>query len=551
MKLFFPARHFERLKGEHHGGRVTQEERDESGIPAQGFRLRIEMSAIHLEAADAPGLYYGQKTLAEILEAYQNEPIPCCRIEDWPDFKNRGYMLDISRDRVPTMEHLFHLVDHLAKLRYNQLQLYTEHTFAYSKHRTVWANASPMTAAEIRELDTYCRERHIELVPNQNSFGHMERWLEHEAYKYLAECPEGFSHPLSGAWRPQGSVIKPDGQSLDFLNGLYDELLPNFSSCKFNIGGDEPWELGEGASAARVEAEGKHKVYADFLAQICQLATEHGAEPMCWADVLLEEPEQIKALPESIQPIIWGYETGHPFDEQCATMAGLGRDFYVAPGDSTWTSYTGRLPTMLANVSAAARIGYKHSASGLLMTHWGDNGHPQPWPISLPGMFWAGMCSWDSKAEEAKLESGLRALLGDQNGIYVQTLLDSGKVDEDLGVQLINKSYLAQMNLLAKAERSDFEPQADESSIRRVRRDCEDWIDGLSQAKLNSSEADFLVDELTLALRMNRHAACCCLGDEETTNYHELRELYVRCWHYRSRPGGLRNSLSKIHGIDP
>ena len=44
----------------------------------------------------------------------------------------RGYMLDISRDKVPTMETLFALVDSLAALRYNQLQFYTEHTFAFA-----------------------------------------------------------------------------------------------------------------------------------------------------------------------------------------------------------------------------------------------------------------------------------------------------------------------------------------------------------------------------------------------------------------------------------
>jgi hypothetical protein len=34
-------------------------------------------------------------------------------------------MLDVSRDRVPTMATLFHLVDLLAEWKINQLQLYT------------------------------------------------------------------------------------------------------------------------------------------------------------------------------------------------------------------------------------------------------------------------------------------------------------------------------------------------------------------------------------------------------------------------------------------
>jgi hypothetical protein len=55
--------------------------------------------------------------------------------------------------------------------------------------------------------------------------------------------------------------LKPDQASLDFLDGMFAELLPNFFSRKFNIGGDEPWELGLGASRSRVESEGKQAVY--------------------------------------------------------------------------------------------------------------------------------------------------------------------------------------------------------------------------------------------------------------------------------------------------
>src|SRR5205085_841863 len=105
--------------------------------------------------------------------------LPELRINDSPDFAVRGIMLDISRDKVPTMPTLFALVDLFAELKINQLQLYTEHTFAYANHPDVWRDASPMTPDEIKTLDAYCRTKFIELVPNQNSFGHMERWLKH------------------------------------------------------------------------------------------------------------------------------------------------------------------------------------------------------------------------------------------------------------------------------------------------------------------------------------------------------------------------------------
>jgi hypothetical protein len=102
-------------------------------------------------------------------------------------------MIDVSRDKVPTLATLFMLVDLFAELKINQLQLYTEHTFQYANHPDVWRDASPITPAEIRQLDEYCRARFIELVPNQNSFGHMARWLKHPRYAALAEAPDGFT----------------------------------------------------------------------------------------------------------------------------------------------------------------------------------------------------------------------------------------------------------------------------------------------------------------------------------------------------------------------
>src|SRR2546423_4155521 len=175
------------------GKRVTSRiARD--ALPAQGYRMSLDRDGVEITAADGAGEFNARQTLAQLRRQFGND-LPQGEIQDWPDFAVRGVMLDISRDKVPTMATLFMLVDLFGELKINQLQLYTEHTFAYRGHEEVWRDASPMTAPEIRELDAYCRARFIELVPNQNSFGHMERWLKHPRYQPLAEKPEGFDFP--------------------------------------------------------------------------------------------------------------------------------------------------------------------------------------------------------------------------------------------------------------------------------------------------------------------------------------------------------------------
>ena len=160
----------------------------------QGYQLTVTGTAVHVVAGTGAGLFYGVCTLVQMLSTCGSS-LPQGRINDWPDMPHRGVMLDISRNRVPTMETLYGMIDMLAGWKVNQIQLYTEHTFAYRQHQVVWEKASPMTGEEILALDAFCRERFIELVPNQNSFGHMHNWLKHEAYTHLAEAPEGAETP--------------------------------------------------------------------------------------------------------------------------------------------------------------------------------------------------------------------------------------------------------------------------------------------------------------------------------------------------------------------
>ncbi|NJO83227.1 MAG: family 20 glycosylhydrolase, partial [Blastochloris sp.] len=158
---------------------------DKAGDP-QGYSLEINPGGIYISSVSAAGVFYGVCTLIQLIEQY-GASLPCLEITDTPDFPARGVMLDISRDKVPTMDTLYRLIDMFAGFKINQLQLYTEHTFAYRAHRVVWEDASPITPEEILLLDAYCRERFIELVPNQNSFGHMHHWFEHPQYLPMAE----------------------------------------------------------------------------------------------------------------------------------------------------------------------------------------------------------------------------------------------------------------------------------------------------------------------------------------------------------------------------
>ena len=431
----------------------------------EGYALTISPKGIEISFRETGGLRAAAATLRQLLRQYGRH-LPCLKIRDWPDFPRRGVMLDISRGRVPRLETLLELAERLADFKINELQLYTEHTFAYRKFKSVWQSWGALTDKEIRKLDSRCRQLGIDLVPNQNSFGHLRYFLEHSRLKKLAEVLEPYEDP-SGEFVRRPSTLAPDHPgTLPFLRGLYDELLPNFSSQFFNVGCDETWDLGRGQSKRLCAAQGQGHVYLDFLKKIHHEVSRRGKTMMFWGDIILKYPKLIPELAhfscssrrESAQfnqsrltsaatnliAMNWGYEANHPFEKEARRFAKSKIRFYVCPGTSTWQTLIGRHDNALANLRAAAKAGKKHGAIGYLITDWGDGGHPQPLPVSWP-MFLAGAAlAWNAKNfDERKLVPVLsRDVFADSTGKIAKVAFQLGFVHRQLKVKAPNETPL-------------------------------------------------------------------------------------------------------------
>ena len=454
-------------------------------------------------------------------------------------FADRAYMLDISRDKVPTMGTLRLIVDLLAKFEYNQLQLYTEHTFAYSTHRDVWEAASPLTAEEIRELDAYCALRGIDLVPNQNSFGHLERWLVKPAYNHLAELPQGGAPLPWGGFKKDPTTLCPtDPASLAFLDGLYAELLPNFASGLFNVGCDETFDLlGGGRSAAAVRERGEGCVYLDFLKQVAALARKHGKRPMFWGDVILKHPELVPELPKDLIALDWGYEGNHPFMAEAAKFRAAGLDFYVCPGTSAWNSLAGRVENMRENMVAAERAGRLHGARGFLVTDWGDGGHWQPLAASLPGLVFGGMLAHEgASAAKMDLESALNGIMGVPLG---GTLLRLGTLYLRGGALRANASEL--FRILANDRGYSRHPGLTEPILVEISAIAEGCRHAAS-AYAGGAYPNVWAQEIVYMA--NLVDAACNRRDERRLRF--LREEHDRIWKLRNRIGGMVDSRAKL-----
>lgn len=410
---------------------------------AEGYTLTIDKNGISINFRATPGLRAATVTLRQLLREY-GRCLPCLSIRDWPDFARRGVMLDVSRGRVPKLETLLDLAESLADFKINELQLYTEHTFAYRNYKSVWSGWGALTGKEIRQLDARCRELGIDLVPNQNSFGHLRYFLEHPRVKPLAEVSEPYED-ASGEFVRRPSTLAPEHQgTMPFLRGLYDGLLPNFSSRNFNVGCDETWDLGRGQSKRLCERKGKGIVYLDFLKRVQDEVAKRGKRMMFWGDIILKYPMLIGKLPKEVIALNWGYEANHPFDREARLFAKSKIPFYVCPGTSTWMTMIGKHDNALKNLRRAAAAGRKYGALGYLITDWGDGGHPQPLAVSwLP--FAAGAAlAWCGKSfrESSLIPVLSRDIFEDPTRRVAKAALELGFAHRRLGFSELNLTPL-------------------------------------------------------------------------------------------------------------
>ena len=463
-----------------------------------------------------------------------------------PPPKVVGYQLDISRCKVPTMQTLRRMVDLLATLGYNQFQLYTEHTFAYSRHREVWAEASPMTAAEIRELDAYCAQRGVELVPNQNSFGHLEHWLRHPGYNDLAEMPAGGSvYKRWGDYVTQSprALCPTDPRCVDFLAGLYDELFPCFRSTSVNVGCDETLELwdaeGKGRSQSAIREKGAPRVYLDFLLRIHRLCAARGHRMMFWGDIILHNPELIPELPEDAVCLNWGYEADHPFAKQTAAFKASKRAFIVCPGTSAWGSLSGRVNNMLANIDNAVTNGLANGALGILVADWGDGGHPNPWVTSVPSLVYASHRLRGERLTRDQLAAELDKVLGCRCG---QALIAYGDIYEKARGRMGNSTELY---LLLKQGR-DYR-RAPDVTDETLAAALAQWK--FAESLLDLEGAPQWVREDFAVLNLLYRAVAERIRNPGKRNFRAMFEPeYRRLWLRQNRLGGLAQSLTSLFG---
>ncbi len=369
----------------------------------EGYHLSITPDSVTV-TGNRRGIFYGVQTFVQLLKQYHNR-IPCVEIEDEPDFPNRGFYHDVARGKIPKMETLKRLVDQLALFKFNQLQLYVEHTFAFPFMTESWSGKDALQPADILELDRYCKERCIELVPSIATFGHMHDILLTESFKYLNELEDAKEELYFWTDRAMHHTIDiSNPESFELVKKMIDDFLPLFSSNKFNLCGDETEDLGMGKNRERSEKEGVGTLYAEFMKKLMNHIKSYGKTVMFWADIIKNHPDKIEEIAgDDVVALSWGYAPNVP-DTCSKILSEAGMRHYVCSSTHASRTIVCNYPKAYANTKRQVSHGVKYHAEGVLITNWGNMGVFGSIACSMPIAAYGAECCWNSSCD-AKIET--------------------------------------------------------------------------------------------------------------------------------------------------
>ena len=358
----------------------------DADLKDEEYEILADEGGIRIAYSTDCGLFRSFSTLKQIVAQAEDGKVPSLKIHDFPDIPVRGLMLVVNDKRLYTIDTLHYLIDRLAEVKYNSLQLYFDtFVFEYDSFKKHLDGKVYYTKEDIHHLDAYCKERHIDLVANIETFGHLQELLATDEYKHLANTrDDGINFSINPLLDESFEVIK----------SMLDDLLPHFSSTTVNIGMDETYGIGTNETKAYCDAFSVGDIFTGFLTKVSRhIKEKHGKRSMIWGDMMAKHRDSVKDMPKDVIFVDWGYEPGHKFGENALLCKEHNLEYYSAPGTLMWASFTGRSDLMVQNIHFAAEAARSHGGKGFLLTEWNAM---RATAVSMLPYCFGGAFSWNS-----------------------------------------------------------------------------------------------------------------------------------------------------------
>ncbi len=369
----------------------------------EAYTLRVTPKGVEIRATSSAGIFYGIQTLLQLANGKgERSFIPEVEIQDWPSLSYRGLMMDLSHGPMPTEEEIRRQIDFLARWKGNQYYFYSEATIEFKGYPLINPGAR-YSQEQVRRIIEYGRERHVDVVPCMEFYGHLHDVFRLERYARLSALPYG------GEINPR----LPEVRAL--MKEWVAQMAALFPSPWFHLGFDEPWELERAGSEGNGGGDPK-KLYIDELKELAELLRQGGKQAMFWADLnsgvqlFNRYPDLFSQLPPNVIAVPWGYHEGPDFTGMVEPFARAKIPQVIGTGIWAWDEIVPNFTVSFANIERFLAAGRKYGILGMVTTNWADSAQVL-YRMTLPGIAYSAAAAWqDVPIELARFFSDYAAV---------------------------------------------------------------------------------------------------------------------------------------------
>ncbi len=307
------------------------------------------------------------------------------------EYKTLSFMLDCSRNAVPNMAFLKRFIDILADIGYTELQLYTEDTYKIESEPYFGYLRGGFSRDEIKEIDKYCVEKGMELVPCIQTLAHLDRIFRWQRFNStVLDC---------------GNVLLADNEeTYKFIEKEFCEIAQCFTSRKVNLGMDEAHCLGLGRHLKDFGYENPKDIFFRHLSKVLEIAEKYGFKARMWSDMFIKfdnngqypvlnpkiSDDAKNLVPENVNLIYWDYNQR----DKEVYQSMLDAHKLLGEKNITWAgacwSWLGIIPRndySLLGQKAAFPVMKQNGVENYMLTFWGDDGEECSKLALLPTIF--------------------------------------------------------------------------------------------------------------------------------------------------------------------
>jgi hexosaminidase len=233
------------------------------GIGAEGYLLDVA-GGVAIRAHTSAGVFYGSRTLLQLLMAGRQMLVPRGHARDFPQYAERGFMLDVSYQFVPISK-LERYVRDLAWYKFNDFQLELNDNGGFRLDSPAFAGLAAKdgayTEGEFEELERYALARGITITPEIDSPGH-------------AGALTSYRPDLASPGNARFIDLRSP-ETYTFMADLWGTFLPWFTGPRVAVGADEYDTSGGDA----------YRSYVNFLDTFIH---QHGKSVRMWGSLKRE-----------------------------------------------------------------------------------------------------------------------------------------------------------------------------------------------------------------------------------------------------------------------